>query len=217
MSANATAPTNSQNSQNANEAPEATEGNLRYAAYANRFRTLLRASHRYIAYTSDVGESFRPVAHPYLITLGYGVSWAYLLGDVGYASWMVKMKNEGRYHPGLMPWDEVPKEGNQLEAEKYRQQVGNSLAETDWRVQFAKRGIFQAVASMGLPAFTIHLAVRYSSVMFKNAKSKPVRAYGPVAVGLGIVPFLPYVFDEPVEHAVDYIFDKGEEWSKRLE
>lgn len=34
------------------------ESNLRYAAYANRFRTILVASHRYVAYTSDIGESF---------------------------------------------------------------------------------------------------------------------------------------------------------------
>ncbi|KAK8439500.1 hypothetical protein ACI3LY_004364 [Candidozyma auris] len=197
------------------QAPE--EGNLRYAAYANRFRTILRASHRYIAYTSDIGESFRPVAHPYLVTLGYGVSWAYLLCDVGYASWVVKMRNEGRYKSGLLPWQPTPEE-NKEEAVKYRQQVGNSLSETDWRVQFAKRGIFQGLASMGLPALTIHSAVRYSSVLFKNVQTKAIKTYGPVSVGLGIVPLLPYIFDEPVEHVVDYVFDQGEAfYRKKLE
>ncbi|QRG39465.1 hypothetical protein FDK38_003909 [Candidozyma auris] len=194
------------------QAPE--EGNLRYAAYANRFRTILRASHRYIAYTSDIGESFRPVAHPYLVTLGYGVSWAYLLCDVGYASWVVKMRNEGRYKPGLLPWQPTPEE-NKEEAVKYRQQVGNSLSETDWRVQFAKRGIFQGLASMGLPALTIHSAVRYSSVLFKNVQTKAIKTYGPVSVGLGIVPLLPYIFDEPVEHVVDYVFDQGEAFYRK--
>lgn len=186
------------------------EGVVRYAAYANRFRTILRASHRYIAYTSDIGESFRPVAHPYLVTFGYGVSWAYLLGDVSYSSWMVKMKSEGKYRPGLLPWQPVEGEGDPAEAEKYRKLVNNSLAETDWRVQFAKRGVFQGLASMGLPALTIHLAVRYSSVLFKNVKVKAVKTYGPVSVGLAIVPLLPYIFDEPVEQAVDFVFDKGE-------
>ncbi|PSK33416.1 hypothetical protein C7M61_005284 [Candidozyma pseudohaemuli] len=189
------------------QAPD--EGSVRYAAYANRLRTILRASHRYVAYTSDIGESFRPVAHPYLVTLGYGVSWAYLLCDVSYASWVVKMRNEGKYRPGLLPWQEVG-EADKEQAEKYRALVHNSLAETDWRVQFAKRGVFQGLASMGLPAVTIHLAVRYSSVLFKNVKTKAIKTYGPVSVGLGIVPLLPYIFDEPVEHAVDYVFDKGE-------
>uniref|UniRef100_A0A0A9WLX4 Dimethylglycine N-methyltransferase n=1 Tax=Lygus hesperus TaxID=30085 RepID=A0A0A9WLX4_LYGHE len=39
----------------------------RYAAYGNRIRTAINASvksaSRYLAYTSDVGESFRPVFH----------------------------------------------------------------------------------------------------------------------------------------------------------
>lgn len=195
----------------------AEEGNLRYAAYANRLRTILLASHRYVAYTSDIGESFRPVAHPYLVKLGYGISWAYLIGDASYASWKVKVKSEGRYTPGLKPWNELPP-ANKEAADLYNQSVAGSLAETDWRVQLVKRGIFQSLASMAFPAFTIHSAVRYSSILFKNSP-KTLKTYGPVGVGLGIVPLLPYIFDEPVEHAVDYVFDRGEALlgPKRLE
>ena len=32
--------------------------------------------------TSDVGEAFRPVVHPYIVTGAYAVSWAYLAGYV---------------------------------------------------------------------------------------------------------------------------------------
>lgn len=191
------------------------EGSLRYAAYANRFRTILLASHRYVAYTSDIGESFRPVAHPYLVTFGYAVSWVYLLSDVSYASWKVKLKNEGRYVPHLRPWDYPYPPPNTAAAEIYKAEVGNDLAETDWRVQFVKRGVFQSLASMALPAFTIHSAVRYSSVLFKNSTVKPLKTYGPVTIGLGIVPLLPYIFDEPVEHAVDWAFDKSEAFYRK--
>lgn len=191
------------------------EGSLRYAAYANRFRTILLASHRYVAYTSDIGESFRPVAHPYLVTLGYGVSWMYLLGDVGYASWKVKLKNEGRFTPHLKPWNYPYPPPDANAAAAYKAEVGDNLAESDWRVQFVKRGVFQSLASMALPAFTIHSAVRYSSVLFKNSSVKLVKTYGPVAIGLGIVPLLPYIFDEPVEHAVDWVFEKGEAFYKQ--
>lgn len=190
------------------------EGNLRYAAYANRIRTILQASHRYVAYTSDIGESFRPVAHPYLVTMGYAVSWMYLVGDSSYAAWKVKMKSEGRYLPHLRPWDYPNPPPNKLAAEAYKLESSNSLADTDWRVMFVKRGIFQSIASMALPAFTIHSAVRYSSVLFKNSANKTMKTYGPVAIGLGIVPLLPYLFDEPVEHAVDWAFEKGEEFYK---
>ena len=185
------------------------ESGLRYAAYANRLRTILLASHRYVAYTSDIGESFRPVAHPYLVKSGYAVSWLYIIGDVSYASWITKMKSEGRYTPGLKPWDQEPKP-DPIAAETFKQT--HSLVDTDWRLSALKRGIFQSVASMGLPAFTIHSAVRYSSYFFKNSGNKALRSYGPVAVGLGIVPLLPYVFDEPVEHVVDWAFDKGEKF-----
>ncbi|CAD1808340.1 Mitochondrial 18 KDa protein (MTP18) family protein [Candida parapsilosis] len=183
------------------------ESGLRYAAYANRFRTILLASHRYVAYTSDIGESFRPVAHPYLVKTGYAVSWLYIIGDVSYASWITKMKSEGRYIPGLKPWNKQP-QPDLVAAETFKQT--HSLVDSDWRLSALKRGIFQSVASMGLPAFTIHSAVRYSSYIFKNSGNKTLKTYGPVAIGLGIVPLLPYVFDEPVEHVVDWVFDKGE-------
>ncbi|ODQ80731.1 hypothetical protein BABINDRAFT_60775 [Babjeviella inositovora NRRL Y-12698] len=192
---------------NPNQLPgdiDTTDSNLRYAAYANRFRTILLASQRYVAYTSDIGELFRPVAHPAMVKAGYGISWMYILGDVSYETWKAKMRQEGRYVPGLKPWDKLP-EAN-LKAAAISKE-----SERDWRLVGLQRGIFQSIASMGLPAFTIHSSVRYSSILFKNSASKLLKTYGPVGVGLAVVPLLPYLFDEPVEHIVEYVFDKGEE------
>lgn len=39
---------------------------------------------RYLAYSSDVGESFRPIIPPHLVTATYVISWTYVLGDVAY-------------------------------------------------------------------------------------------------------------------------------------
>ena len=39
---------------------------------------------RLIAYTSDVGESFRPVVPRSIVRLAYGVTWAYVGVDVAY-------------------------------------------------------------------------------------------------------------------------------------
>ncbi len=39
---------------------------------------------RYLAFTSDVGEAFRPVAHPFLVSGAYAVSWLYCIGDVAF-------------------------------------------------------------------------------------------------------------------------------------
>ena len=43
-----------------------------------------------------------------------------------------------------------------------------------------QRAVFQSVASMGLPAFTIHSLVRYSGRALKDAKNTTIRTYGPI-------------------------------------
>lgn len=183
------------------ETDDSTESSIRYTAYANRLRTILQASHRYVAYTSDIGESFRPVAHPNLVTFGYGISWAYLIGDVAFESWKARMNQQGTYYPGLKPW-----ETDKINKLVPSPEVINDYDDFDWKIVGLKRAVFQGIASMGLPAVTIHSTVRYSSLLFKNSSIKNVKTYGPVVLGLGIVPILPYLFDEPVEHAVDTVF-----------
>jgi mitochondrial fission process protein 1 len=72
-----------------------------------------------------------------------------------------------------------------------------------------QRAIFQSIASMGLPAFTIHSIVRYSGRALKDVKNPKIRTYGPIGLGLAAVPFLPFLFDKPVEEAVEWTFHKG--------
>lgn len=57
-------------------------GAERYVAYTSRLNTLVAAASRYIAYSSDVGEAFRPLTRPAVVTAAYGISWAYVFGDV---------------------------------------------------------------------------------------------------------------------------------------
>jgi len=64
--------------------PRTTDTNLRYVAYLGRLRHVIMAGTRYLAFTSDVGEAFRPVAHPRLVTAAYGISWLYVVADVSY-------------------------------------------------------------------------------------------------------------------------------------
>ncbi|KAG0171317.1 hypothetical protein DFQ28_003851 [Apophysomyces sp. BC1034] len=71
----------------------------------------------------------------------------------------------------------------------------------------AKRTIFQSLASMALPMMTIHSVVKYSSKAFKNVKRPAVRLWGPTALGMAVVPFLPFLFDHPVENLVDRLFE----------
>ncbi|KAF3767641.1 hypothetical protein M406DRAFT_97960 [Cryphonectria parasitica EP155] len=192
-------------------APESTESNVRFAAYAARVRTILLSAHRYVAYTSDIGESFRPIAHPWLVRGAYGVSWAYILGDVSYEGYKAYLHNQRVLNPqlqlsdhqrkltGLEPVAEVPT----------NVQPGTVSPLENWKTVMAQRAIFQSVASMGLPAFTIHSVVRYSGRALKDAKNKTIRTWGPIGLGLAVVPFLPTLFDEPVESATEWIFHKG--------
>lgn len=50
----------------------------RYIAYAG----MAARAARYLAFTSDVGEAFRPVVNPFIVRFSYGISWAYCIGDV---------------------------------------------------------------------------------------------------------------------------------------
>jgi len=179
-------------------ASESTESNVRYAAYATRIRTILLSAHRYVAYTSDVGESFRPVAHPYLIKGAYAVSWAYLAGDVAHEGYKAYLRNQRVLHPqaenvaGTVAGNEgsgagaLPQQttlGPGITGGSVGQLSGGRVVPIeDYRTVMAQRAIFQGVASMGLPAFTIHSIVRYSGRYLKDAKNVRIRSYGPIGV-----------------------------------
>lgn len=194
------------------------------------------SAHRYVAYTSDVGESFRPIAHPWLIKGAYGVSWAYLIGDVaheGYKAYVRNQRSLGMYGAepssatsALDPKDQgSPRpEDKRTEEEKLKgvakafvtpeamhTDTGKVHPLDDYRTVMVQRGIFQSVASMGLPAFTIHSIVRYSGRALKDVKNVRIRTWGPIGLGLAAVPALPYMFDEPVEKVVEWTFEKGYE------
>jgi fission process protein 1 len=175
------------------------------------------SAHRYVAYTSDIGESFRPIAHPYLIKGAYGISWLYLAGDVGHEGYKAYCRNQHTLHPekyldeqndttggekgvvggvldnlGLGKVKEVARGVTSTEGVKYGD-AGSALtggqvvagripAIEDYRAVMAQRAVFQAVASMGLPAFTIHSIVRYSGRALKDAKNKTLRTWGPIGV-----------------------------------
>ena len=149
------------------------------------------SAQRYIAYTSDIGESFRPIAHPWLVRGAYAVSWSYLIGDVSYEGYKAYLRQQALLHPiqhpglGVQRGIDVATEGNvPVNASTGGQGpiAGKVPAIEDYRAVMAQRAIFQSVASMGLPAFTIHSIVRYSSKALKNTKNARVRAWGPIGV-----------------------------------
>ncbi|KAL8775278.1 MAG: hypothetical protein Q9209_000285 [Squamulea sp. 1 TL-2023] len=193
-------------------AEDTTNTALRYTPYLARARTILLSAHRYVAYTSDIGESFRPVAHPWLIRSAYGISWAYLIGDVSHEGYKAYLRNQAILHPG-QPGVTSVRASDAREDHPSTSAVGfkpgHVPAIEDYRSVMAQRAVFQSLASMGLPAFTIHSIVRYSGRALKDVKNTRIRVYGPIGLGLAAVPLLPYMFDHPVESAVEWTFHRA--------
>nr|OQO32064.1 hypothetical protein B0A51_00602 [Rachicladosporium sp. CCFEE 5018] len=213
-------------------ASESTDSSVRYAAYASRFRTILVSAQRYVAYTSDIGESFRPIVHPNAVRAAYGVSWAYLIGDVSYEGYKAYLRNQRALHPELAEGkvegmasavkgtvEDKSSADKVLEKPVGQELVSGSLGAQsmqgrvvpieDYRAVMVQRAVFQSIASMGLPAFTIHSIVRYSGRALKNAKNVRIRTWGPIGLGLAAVPALPFLFDQPVESVTEWVFHKG--------
>ena len=166
---------------------DTTETSVRYAAYANRLRTIMLSAQRYVAYTSDIGESFRPVAHPILVRSAYTISWAYILGDVSHEGWKAYKRNQRLVAPhGDEHFNGRERETmGTVDAIMTRQPVHIPAIE-DYKAVMAQRAVFQSIASMGLPAFTIHSIVRYSGRALKNAANTTIRTWGPIGVSIDV-------------------------------
>ncbi|KAK3190859.1 hypothetical protein K4F52_003176 [Lecanicillium sp. MT-2017a] len=167
------------------------------------------SAHRYVAYTSDIGESFRPVAHPNLVRAAYGISWLYILGDVGHEGYRAYWHNQRTLNPQVQLTPHQEKITGLPANETKTTTPGVVPPLEDYRTVMVQRAVFQSVASMGLPAFTIHSVVRYSGRAMKNIKNTKLRTWGPIGLGLSVVPLLPSMFDGPVENAVEWIFHRG--------
>lgn len=149
------------------------------------------------------------MAHPNLVRAAYGVSWLYLLGDVSHEGYRAYWQNQRVKNPLLELTPHQEKVTGLPKPETADVKPGVVPPLEDYRTVMVQRGIFQALASMGLPAFTIHSVVRYSGRALKDAKNKTIRTWAPIGLGLAVVPFLPAMFDEPVETAVEWVFHKA--------
>jgi fission process protein 1 len=149
----------------------------RYLAYAQRVARVLAPGTRYLAFSSDVGEAFRPVVSKNMVRLSYGLTWGYVFGDIGYSTY-----NAYKLHPD------------------------NSNFVKD---RAARSTLFQLVGSVALPFLIIHTTVAQSAKAFAKytPNYKHVRAWGPSALGLALIPLLPTFVDHPIEKAVDYAFN----------
>jgi len=103
---------------------------------------------------------------------------------VGYEGYKAYLQNQRVKHPG-MPGVLSTRSSDARESLATvdgKPEVGHVPAIEDFRAVMVQRAVFQSIASMGLPAFTIHSIVRYSGRALKDAKNKNIRSYGPIGV-----------------------------------
>ena len=158
------------------------DGPARFAGLAGRVGVVLartaKAGSRYIAYSSDVGEAFRPLVSPMFVKASYGIALAYIATDVGLAVYGEHKRSLGK--------------------EDYNNRVGRAGVET---------ATFQFFASLVVPSLIIHTAVHQAQNVAKKGKGNLAR-YGPTALGLAIIPTLPFTIDSPIEHFIEEGFEK---------
>ena len=154
------------------------DSEARYLAYAQRITRVFATSSRYLAFSSDVGEAFRPVVPPKVVTFSYALTWGYVFGDIGYSTF-----NAYKLHP-------------------------DNLAFVKDRASRATTfQLLGSVALPFMVIHTaVKQSTKVFDKYTPNLRF--CRAWGPSAVGLALIPLLPSLVDHPVEKAVDYLFDK---------
>ena len=163
------------------EVNELQDGPARFLGLLGRAGVVLartaKAGSRYIAYSSDVGEAFRPLVTPNFVRASYGIALTYIAVDIGLAVY-------GEHE-------------RSLEKEDYNNRVARAGVETL---------TFQMFASLIVPSLIIHTAVHQAQNAAKKGSGNLAR-YGPTALGLAIIPTLPFTIDSPIEHFIEEGFE----------
>lgn len=161
------------------------DGMLRYVPYIARAKMLLLraklsvgANVRYLAYSSDVGESVRPVVKPWMVNATYGMACAYCLADVGYTAY--KAKEHGCSQDAIF--------------------AGCAHTAT---FQFLASLLLPAV----IIHTVVHQVQHALEKPFAAKLPQSVLHYGPSGIGLVLIPFLPLT-DPPCEYLIDNAFDR---------
>ena len=152
------------------------DSEARYLAYAQRVARVLGTSSRYLAFSSDVGEAFRPVVSSQVVRFSYLMTWGYVFSDIGYSTYSAY-----KLHPD--------------NANFAKDRAARATA-----FQLFGSVIFPFVIIHTGVKQTSNIINKVAPNM------KFIRTWGPSAVGLAIIPLLPRFVDHPTENAVDNLF-----------
>ncbi|XP_072033930.1 mitochondrial fission process protein 1-like [Amphiura filiformis] len=128
---------------------------------------------RYLGYANEVGESFRALVPGSVVLGSYVVASSYVVADA---------TSKG-YQASKVDW------GEDSTSKKVVHAVGDTL-------------IWQGLASVAIPGFTINRICKLSHYVLANTSSLPlpVRKWTTTAIGLASIPFIV----KPIDRSVDY-------------
>jgi len=126
-----------------------------------RAKSVAADSLRYVAYSSDIGESMRPILRPEVVNLTYGVAIAYVLADAG-------IEVRRKHHLGF--------DSDVLVGTAAHRLVFHAAVSLALPAVIIHTAVHRSHAFLERPVFET---------------MPRLHRYGPTLVGLGIIPFLP--------------------------
>mmetsp|Transcript_17887 Transcript_17887/g.41764 ORF Transcript_17887/g.41764 Transcript_17887/m.41764 type:complete len:176 (-) Transcript_17887:2562-3089(-) len=134
---------------------------------------------RYCGYANEIGESFR-YQYPRLVRPTYVVAFAYCLSDSAYSGYMA-----------------LGEENNRPNGERSK--------ETRAAIASFDTLLWQSLASVAIPGFTINMIVRASKFAVGRTAGLPIliSKWLPTTAGLGSIPFIVKPIDSLVDFALD--------------
>jgi fission process protein 1 len=135
---------------------------------------------RYVGYSNEIGEAFRPIIPLRIVAYSYLIEFAYFISDT--------------IHKGHIAYHDYKHQDNVLT------HISKASAYTM---------VWQCFASVLLPAFTINRVVKLMGYISKNyMKNNILIKYSPTIIGLTVIPILPLVLDPIVDQAMNKITGK---------
>jgi len=124
---------------------------------------------RFLGYANEVGEAFRALVHPRVVTLSYVTAFAYVLADAN-----DKTRNINQMNLKIRKGFDVL--------------------------------IWQTLASVAIPGFTINRICLISAILLRNVRtlSPAARKWTTTGIGLSCIP----IIIKPIDHFVDWVMDK---------
>eukprot|EP00466_Bigelowiella_natans_P017652 jgi/Bigna1/141176/aug1.61_g15884 len=174
---------------------------------------------RYLGYANELGEAFRPLVSTTFVRGTYGVSTAYVLADTYDKVQRCKkvLRRKVVEIDTLIFIASNPK-ADKLCVRDIQRKSSPAVTSRFQTAEMVEAGtdtlLWQGLASVIVPGFTIHQIVHWTSRSLRVIKApKSAVTIIPTAAGLGAIPFIVH----PIDEAIHWLGDNTwRAWAKPL-